>query len=345
MTDKNDFDWATHYFRGFAIICIMACHFVVAFPYVKIHDVFFESSTIFFLFISGYLCQYLATRRPTTAIVYYKKKLQNVIAPYVVFSVVFPIISVITKSGSFQNLGCDLVSIGFLAKGILLGEIQIPYWYIPFVSILFLISPVLNKMSNERMLKFFVIALIVSVVFPKRQFPFVIEWPGTLYLYTYFTPAYLLGFVYCRFKDQLDVTLKRNWIIPLVLSVGLLFWLWDPHFLGVDCVHKDLVVALQRYSMVALALVGFSYIKDRRIAILDAFAKYSFTLFFLHCFVFWRVFFARRALCARLGFEEGTMLVYAIDATLFVFSSLALLGICALLKKATGKYSRYLIGS
>ena len=71
---RREFDWATHYFRGYAIACIVISHWLGLFGYMKIKMAVFYSSTIFFLFISGYLCQYIYDRKPNAACQYYSKK-------------------------------------------------------------------------------------------------------------------------------------------------------------------------------------------------------------------------------------------------------------------------------
>lgn len=346
VAKKNaDFDWATHYFRGIAIMFIMACHFTVAFPYGKLHLIAFKSATHLFLFISGYLCQYLHERRPQPALFYYRKKIVNVISPYIIFSLLFAVVSAGFGVGSFSDLGFNWKSVCFVAHGLLYGSIQIPYWYIPFVSALFLISPWLCRLSNEKMCVLWGSAFILSIIFPSRQYPFDIAWPGTLYMYTYFTSSYLLGFVYCRYKEKLDFIFRRYWYIFAIFAIALYFWIDNPNFLNITSGHVDMLLSLQRIFLICVVLVLLGFIKNKRIVILDLFAKLSFTLFFLHCFVFWRVFFVRNKVFELLTIREATAQAYILDLGLFMITSFALLGVCMLLKKATGRCSRFLIGS
>ena len=71
---KSTFDWGMHYMRGFAIVCIMLMHVQARLGHRGLTRSFFSASTVFFLFISGYLCQYLALKKPVVDRDYYSKK-------------------------------------------------------------------------------------------------------------------------------------------------------------------------------------------------------------------------------------------------------------------------------
>ena len=170
---------------------------------------FFRSSTIFFLFISGFLCQYLFTSRPQPPITYYKKKLQNVICPFLFFSI-----------GIGLLRGDSPFSLGFW-RDVALGRIQLQYWYIPFVSILFLVSPLLCRLTNRLLLSVAAISLVIFCTFPVRpEVGFALSWSHTFHLYAYFTVFYLLGFVYCRYKAQMFAAIKKHIAIIALIAVA-----------------------------------------------------------------------------------------------------------------------------
>ena len=54
---RSDFDWGMHYLRGFAIVMILLTHFFGCIGPKWVKPAFFSGSTVYFLFISGYLCQ------------------------------------------------------------------------------------------------------------------------------------------------------------------------------------------------------------------------------------------------------------------------------------------------
>ena len=96
--EKQGFDLAMHYFRAFAIFSVISVHMWIV-PPLEGHEsmsrfldmlrgVLFHSSTLYFVFISGYLFHFLAQRKFDLR-TYYRKKLLNVIVPYVILSVFF----------------------------------------------------------------------------------------------------------------------------------------------------------------------------------------------------------------------------------------------------------------
>ena len=322
------FDWGMHYFRAFAILTIMATHYAGSFGYYDLVEVALTSSTIYFLFISGYLCQYIDQKRREEPASYYKKKLLNVIAPFVVFSLVF---------GYMKGmLGFNFAFI----KAMLCGEVQGQYWYIPFVSGLFLVSPFICRMSGKMLATTTIASFVLFLIFPFRPGGFALAWPHTFYLYTYFTVFYIIGFVYCRYKETIDQTVRPYWYVFLGGGVFLLFMLWHPDILRLKCVERGLAIGLQRFCFLVCALLGLSFLKDKKIWILDNLAKYSFTLYFIHF-----GFFAQtHAIHDRLI----TMLpMPAVVSDLFIFAAyVGVMLACAILAKIVlGKFSRSIIGS
>lgn len=328
------FDWGMHYFRGFAIVCIMLLHFVGAFRHLDCARALLGASTIYFLFISGYLCQYLDLKKPTQASVYYKKKLQNVILPYVVCSLMTVIAMCVIGTPRHLVFAMGDMSLIRIVKGLCFGSMQYQYWYIPFVTFLFAISPLILRLATPMLVGVTLLAGGVMVCFPVRGTVYPLAWPNTFYLYSYFTVFYLIGFVYARCKTSVDPYLRKYVCLSLLFAITLAVALYFPGVGGLKLVSTDLAVALQRFSTMLVVIVALQKIKDKRIAILDAFAKYSFTLFFIH------MFFIQDFLDIALRFRGIVWELVFIPAYL-----LLLLGISALLKMALGKSSRMFIGS
>lgn len=324
----KSFDWGMHYFRAFAILAIMATHYAGSFGYYTLVEVALTSSTIYFLFISGYLCQYIDQRRREAPSNYYKKKLLNVIAPFIVFSLVFGFMKGIT--------GLNLS----FAKALLCGEVQGQYWYIPFVSGLFLISPIICRASDKALAITTILAFAAFLVFPFRPGGFALAWPHTFYLYTYFTVFYIIGFVYCRYKEAIDRAVRPYWYVFAGAGVFLLLMLWHPDVLGLKCVERGLAIGLQRFCFLVCAVLGLSFLKDKKIAILDNLAKYSFTLYFIH----FGLFAQTHAIHDRL---VAMMPMPTLVSELFIFVAYVsiMLGCAMVVKIVLGKFSRSIIGS
>ena len=323
------FDWGMHYFRAFAILAIMACHYAAGHLYEMTNKVFFTTSTIFFLFISGYLCQFLHTKKKDSAWNYYRKKLMNVICPFVFFSILFALLK-----GTFH------FNMQFF-KAIVLGRVQGQYWYIPFVSFLFLFSPRICNMKNRPLVILTCITAFFLIMFPLRPGKFTITWPRFFYFYTYFTVFYVIGFLYCRYKERIDVYLKQYVIL---LTIGALLGyliIWNPPILQLETAGSGLLICVQRFLTMACIIVLLDKIKNKKIWILDQIAKYSFTLYFIHFAVFIQFEFIRTVALSYLSFLP----LFLTETLLFIAYVVMMLLISIIFKTAFGKYSRMLIGS
>ncbi len=319
---SREFDWQMHYFRAFAILMIMATHYCGVFGFAALDKYFFRSSTIYFLFISGFLCQYLFAVHPQSPIDYCKKKLLNVICPFLVFSVAI---------GLFR--GDSPLAIGFW-RDVAFGRIQLQYWYIPFVSILFLASPLLCRLTNRLLLSVFGISLVVFCAFPVRpSVGFALSWSHTFHLYAYFAVFYLLGFVYCRYKAQMFAALKKHVAVLAVIAVAASVAM--PFAKS----HMDAVHAIQKVSIGSLVLVVLDMIKGHKIWILDLLAKYSFTLYFIHLGLFLQTVKYHDIVVSCIPVSVISELI------VFCLYALGMLLFAAILKKALGKYSRPMIAA
>ena len=325
---KSSFDWGMHYFRAFAILAIMGTHYAGSFGYATLVNIALTSSTIFFLFISGFLCQYIDLKRRESPTHYYKKKLLNVIAPFVVFSLIF---------GYMKGmLGLNW---GF-AKALFCGEIQGQYWYIPFVSGLFLVSPLICRMNNKNLLLTLLVSFFSFLAFPFRPGGFALAWPHTFYLYTYFTVFYVVGFVYCRFKEPIDQTVRPYWYLFAGAAVILLLMLWCPNVFALRCAERDMAIALQRFMVLVCVVLGLAHLKDKKIAILDNLAKNSFTLYFIHFGLFAQTHAIHDKLISILPLP-----LIVSELLVFALYVVGMLLVAIVAKTVLGKYSRSILGS
>lgn len=325
---KKGFDWGMHYFRAFAILSIMGCHYAAVFGYMKLVNVALTSCTIFFLFISGYLCQYIDTRRREAPIAYYRKKITNVICPFLIFSLLFAYLK-----------GTFCFNLDFVAY-VLQGCAQGQYWYIPFVSGLFLVSPLICRMGNRSLMLTLVVTFFFFLMFPFRPGGFALAWPHIFYLYTYFTFFYIVGFVYCRNRELIDTAIRPFWYLFAVGALFLLLILWQPTLIGLKCAERGLVIGMQRFLVLICALLALKFLKDRRIRLLDKIADYSFTLYFIHFGLFAMTHPVHDFLIAHLPapvlFSE--FLVFCLYVLVMLFVSI-------IFKEVFGKYSRSFLGT
>lgn len=310
------------------------------------HEFFAESftqgGTIYFLFISGYLCQFLDAKKRSEPTTYYKKKLANVIAPYLVFSTL-TLLTVNLFHLERPTIIAPSLSVLTFVKVYLLGRAQGAYWYIPFVSFLFLASPFLVRLKTSKLVAATLFAFLAAAIFPKRTITFYLLYPDFLNLYIYFTWTYLLGILYARFKPVVDPFLARYVGVFGAFGVILGLALYFPGFLNFELCHRDFAIALEKIFFGVVVLVIFNRLKDRKIFVLDKLATYSFTLFFAHTIFIPDLVRVRDAFASTALANEVS--VPLVELTL----ALAFLGLltagAAALRVISGKYSRNLIGS
>lgn len=339
---KAGFDWGMHYLRGFAIVCIMLTHFFGRTGAAKFAHAFLTSSTIYFLFISGYLCQYLAFRRPVDPGKYYLSKLKNVVSPYIVCSLATIAAVLALRTERIGVIEPSAVTLPSMPDILLLGWAQRQYWYIPFVVLLFLVSPRLTRVSDRTLAWLTLVFFFLAVCFPHRP-PSHLTWSLSklLYRFAYFGWGYLIGFAYARWKDRIDPHL-RAYVLPalllgLALGIGKASWMPDHVLRG------SFAWSLQKLFFLVPVLCVANWLRSTRVAILDWLATYSFTLFFLHYFFVRDYAVLQDALFARVHPGSfGEVCIRIGLAAAFVGQNLLL---AVLLKKASGRWSRSVIGA
>lgn len=344
---RSSFDWGMHYVRGFAIVCILLTHFFQKTDAVRFAHAFLLSSTIYFLFISGYLCQFLAFRHPVVAKTYYFSKLKNVIAPYVVFTIATILAMLIINAKRAGIIAPADISLKAMPNIFLLGWAQRQYWYIPFVTVLFLISPWLTRTGNRTLVWLSVVSFVLAVCFPYRPSSH-LTWdiPMSLYRLVYFSWAYFFGFAYARWKKQIDLDLGAYaipaFLIGMALGIGMLSrtkvaWL-PSHFLS-----GPFALSFQKILFLIPILYVANKVRSVRIPLFDWLATYSFTLFFLHYFFLSDYAALQAAIFSHMGAAMLPKLCVRIGLSVLFVGQCLILSI--LLKTACGRWSRSFVGS
>lgn len=341
---RDGFDWGMHYMRGFAIVCIMLTHFFGQTGAARFSVAFLRSSTIYFLFISGYLCQYLANRRKVDTGQYYLAKLKNVISPYVICSFATMAAVCLLQGHRVCVISPAQISIRSVPNILLLGWAQRQYWYIPFVVVLFLVSPWLTRIGNRSLLWLLVVSFFTAVCLPWRPPSYMTWHPGVaLYRYVYFSWGYLLGFAYARWKAQIDPHLHAYAIPALLLGMLLGFHEMFPSSIPSRFVLSgSFAWTLQKLFFLVPVLWIANRIRSIRIPLFDWLATYSFTLFFLHYF-FVQDYIALVAWAGKA--TSCTVLQICAHIGLAVVFMAQNLLLAFMLKKVCGHWSRQFIGA
>ena len=157
MTQKN-YDLTFHYFRAFAIVSVMLTHMWVGPVLAGSEDAarlqdslrlcLFHSATIYFVFISGYLFDFVNRRKGQfSPLRFYKSKIVNVFCPYLILSLLLLAAGWISHHWfgydiPFINDGTPVASLWDVLRCLVYGSASlVPYWYIPFIMTVFSSMP------------------------------------------------------------------------------------------------------------------------------------------------------------------------------------------------------------
>lgn len=171
---KDGYNYTMHYFRAIAILSIVVGHTLAmhhAFGEYETYefklivnticDSLFNTDSHLFVFISGYL--FYVINKETKIIDFYKRKIKNLLFPYLCMSLILMAIGAICI-----NLGLNMAGIVRLPsnqleliKIIINGKTQGPYWYMPFILNVFLFSIILVKLEKRRLVE---IALFFALI-------------------------------------------------------------------------------------------------------------------------------------------------------------------------------------
>ncbi|MCE2572807.1 acyltransferase family protein [Motilimonas eburnea] len=339
-----------NHFRAIAIIFIVAGHSF----YVNgmVFDSFFSiliknlisGGTALFVFISGFLFHYVFFKKFE-----YKKfiisKAKNVMLPYLVLGFL-PIFILVYKGsedfgGYFSPHGDDFFSMYIIPaiKYVFSGRFLTAYWYIPFIVVVFIMSP-LHMVFIRKSLVFqlvFVFFLSLIAVFLHRPVDNIEVFQSVMY----YTPVYLIGIMASIYKEKVYDFLHGK---DLVLLFVVLFFASFQTFIGdIGNYHKkpfefgggDLMF-FQKLILCFFFMVWLNKFEKYNNRYVHSVASTSFTAFFLHPFILW---FVGKLSGGSLAHDSWLLF------SLFVFFTLVF---CIIIAKVTKKiipsYSRYIIG-
>ena len=339
MANNKPFLLFIHYFRAFAIINVVACHLfhspfqnntIIINQTISItREVLFHDSTIYFIFVSGFLFEYLSDNFQTLK--YYQKKISFVIIPYI-------LISTLIIFEDYLRHPTNTKFFTILPKTLMLGTANIQFWYIPFISLVFLASPLFLKIPYK-MLKLLIYPLSIIPILGMRNGVDAFS----VGQYIYFIPIYLIGLICASNIPHFIAFIKRTALlfsISAIISTLILIDTFLTDFSTITSPPEGLFY-IQKISIQFVALNIFVNIQDRNISLLNLIANYSFPLYFYHVFISYKIHGILK------HFSLNSLSVYPFTtATLYVLATiLVTLLLCLLLKKVLGKYSKFLTGA
>lgn len=281
------------YFRGISIILIVLGHAKYLsnwIPNTIFENILFSlilGATAQFVFISGFLFHHkfyvnFNFRK------FMKSKFKNVLIPYLILST--PVI----LYHSYERLHSSKLSLYILYNilvSYLCGNSSIAFWYIPFVMVLFLLSPIFLKyikFSLNLQLTLFIMLSLVSILIHRPYNDVYV-----LHHVLYYIPVYMLGIICSMYKHQIYTFSKGKEFIYLLISI--LFVILQVYFTNrVGNYHKSFIecngldfVYLQKIFLSLFFMTLLNRFENYKLKILLKIAEASFAIFFLHSILFY----------------------------------------------------------
>ncbi|MCB0774997.1 MAG: acyltransferase [Chitinophagaceae bacterium] len=333
---KRNFVNYIHNFRGLAIIFVVAGHLLLNWPegstVYKWFRVVWENGTVLFIFIAGYLFQHLSARFSYPD--YLKKKFRNVILPYLLVSIPIIIYRVVQSDfpGYIFEMYPDFSTWPVykkVATFYLNGSHMQQLWFIPMIFCFYIIAPLLIYMDRHPKLYYLIILFVgVSLIIEREPFSDIPR------MFVHFISVYVFGMLLSRYKDRVLKLLQKMWL-PLtlitLLAVILNYIYFEEYGFVLSYIHKMLFCAFFIYWLWRLD----KYVPK----FFSVLADLSFGIFFIHYYVL---------LIVKAIYEKqtghpipGSIIYWTLNFILvMVLSVLAV----QLIKKITGKKSRYFVG-
>ena len=352
---KREFLAHVHSFRAFAIIAVVIVHMSSGLDWQHVSDAWrpvllslIQNATVSFVFIAGFLFQYLIDRYryPT----YLSSKLKHVVVPYLVVSMPVLVYQYLQHSGIFAPNDTSHTPLRQVVQALATGEhMPMPLWFIPMIVVFYVLAPLFVWIDRHPSSYWvtFPIALVVAS-FAHRPMPVT----APLHGFVYFLPAYLAGMWVSHHRDQVFVFLSLRWTRWLLFGAFAMLLLIETAILGgggalfsetpfgkVLFVERtwhgfDLnLTAKLVLSVLVLALLADASERFHRRA--DFLAAASFGVFFLHMYVL-------RLLVRVFGGPLPADLLTLVALTIVVLALTA--GLIIITRRLTGRWSRMLIG-
>jgi len=326
-----------HNFRALAILFIVAGHSIDAFFWdsgngidiERVLRIAISNGSTLFIFIAGYLFQHLLAKYENKK--YFISKLKNVIIPYFIISIPAILVFVFLQErdtvwpGFYEHNQWTQAALFYLT-----GLHLAPLWFIPMISMFYIIAPLLRFADRYKFFYYLLPAFIVLSCFVDRGMP--------QQSFVHFFSAYVLGMWCSKYKETINLFLQKNYFLTIAALLAIGFALAEYYFMTGTMSYLNY---LQKLA-VSLFFLGL-FIRnndDLKSPFISLIADVSFGIFFIHSYALTMFKESYKAIFAEL--PQGTIFSYTL-------LSITILLICSyiivLLRKLLGKRSRLLIGS
>lgn len=319
-------------FRSIAISLIVFNHVRSIFDWklnVSIENfliVLVENATVLFIFVSGYLFSYLIDRYS------YKRflisKVKYVLFPYILCSI--PAILYFTLFKEREGVPDEFYSSSVLFKvayfyftGIHLA----PYWYIPTIFLYFLTSPIFYFLHSRKLL-LWLLPFLIAVSLNIGRLDVI---PSALH----FISVYVLGMIFCQYKDILNTYLNKSAVIISLLVIYLVTFYMQ---YTINVYSLSLMYFNKLILAVLVLALTYSFYRDKLFSF--NIAGTSFGIFFLHSYFIsaFKIFYDK---FSGVRLEGGGIQVLLMCGLIIFISHYTVV----LIKKVFPNKSRLLVGS
>ncbi|HET7178093.1 MAG TPA: acyltransferase [Chryseosolibacter sp.] len=342
--------------RGIAILIVVGVHArgnLSDWPaHESVHDAlatFLDAregnGTVMFIFIGGFLFQYL-TYQSFDFRKYLEKKFMYVILPYLLVSIPIIAFRIYTHYSFGMPAGFTQQSVFYqFFYYILTGLHLAPFWFISAIVLFYLSGPLFHSLDKPRVYRYVFPILLLTSLFTYR--PLYNADPFLSYLH--YLPVYYLG-MWASFNRQRILT-SGNWIlIPMILAyayitLGEIFgWMPPRERMSFEQIVNDRLllfnVDLLKAILLCFILMILLYrFREKRFLFLEILGEYSFGIFFVHCLIIFATNKVWISVFGPIEFSLVTFIIYF--AYVLLLSTVTVFFV----KKITGRYSRILIGS
>lgn len=345
-----------HFLRGIAIVYVIAVHARGFASYwqsspetFRFLDIFSDPSegngTTMFLFIGGFLFQHL-THAHFNFGKYMSQKFKNLILPYLIISLPLIWLRIQTPFDS-PALPEDFSERSALHQAghlLLTGAHLPPFWFISTIILFYFTAPVLHYLDNRTFYRYVLPVILLASLFTYRPE----HNANPLFSYLHFIPVYMLGMAASFYKGKI----LSDDPGPFYLLLGIYLIMCLAELLGWTALPRNIhfedvlngTIGFNLYFLKTLILcfvwLTFFYrLRNRTLPTLELLGAYSFGLFFVHYFY---ISLSRKIFEMNnipFDFSAITYIIY------FLIVMMASTVTVYLVKRVTGRYSRYLIGS
>lgn len=289
-------------FRGLAILLIVMGHTMqfgdIGSLTQRISVEVFAGGTALFLFISGFLFQYLSGKYEFKN--YMKKKWTNVILPYL-FTAIPGVLLCLFYPLSYGNPFDGLNPLIQIPIFLSVGRVHnTPAWFIPMIILFFLASYLLLKLEKNNVLyKLMPAMFLITFLLPRQDVDYNTV-QGLSYSFKYlaylkyvfvgfihFFSMYVFGMYCSKYKEKIDTFYKYRWLfwILMIATAVLNVYLATNFGISNGTVSKIFLTVLVLAYLKHYDEWLINHVKLNKV--LDFIAKYSFGIFFVHWYFFY----------------------------------------------------------